>query len=297
MSFKPEIIVIVGPTASGKSDLGVEIALANNGEIISADSRQVYAGLDIGSGKITEEEMKGVPHHMLDMSDPMDKYSVSDFKFEAGLALADIIKKEKLPIIVGGTFYYIDALVYDIDFPEVPPNEPLRKELEEKSLEDLLTILDEKDPERGKTVDRDNKRRVIRALEIIDALVVVPPNTKESPYDVLWIGIDTDDKLRERIEKRLHTRMSGGMVEEVKGLLLSGVTDKRLEELGLEYRYIARFLRGDITKEEMEKEIINKSWQYSRRQLTWLRGNKNINWFKLEDKDKIFELVGQFLKS
>ncbi|PIP87030.1 tRNA (adenosine(37)-N6)-dimethylallyltransferase MiaA [Candidatus Campbellbacteria bacterium CG22_combo_CG10-13_8_21_14_all_36_13] len=297
MSSKPKVIVIVGPTASGKSDLGVEIALLNNGEIVSADSRQVYAGLDIGSGKITEEEMRGVTHHMLDMADPMDKYSVSDFKFEAELVLRDILKREKLPIVVGGTFYYIDALVYGIDFPEVPPNESLRKEIEEKSLEELLGILDTKDPSRGESVDRKNKRRVIRALEIIDVLGVVPPNTKESNYDVLWIGIDTDDSLRDRIKKRLYSRMKDGMIAEVKNLLLSGVTNQRLEEFGLEYRYIARFLKGDITKDKMENEIINKSWQYSRRQLTWLRGNKNINWFKLEEKNKIFQLIDQFLKS
>jgi len=294
---KPKIIVIVGPTASGKSDLAVEFALTHKGEIISADSRQVYRGMNIGSGKIIKEEMKGVPHHMLDVADPKDRYSVSDFKRDAEIVLKDILNRNKLPIIVGGTFFYIDALVYGIEIPAVPPNEDLRKELEEKTLEELLMMLDEKDPDRGESVDRENKRRVIRALEIVSALGSVPTAiVKDSSYDVLWIGIDTDNNLHDRIEKRLYKRMDGGMVEEVQKLIESGLTYERLEELGLEYKYLSRYLKGEMTKEEMQSEIINKSWQYSRRQLTWLRGNKNINWFNVAEVEAIQGKVENFLK-
>lgn len=294
---KPKIIVIVGPTASGKSDLAVEFALTHKGEIISADSRQVYRGMNIGSGKIIKEEMKGVPHHMLDVADPKDRYSVSDFQRDAEIVLKDILNRNKLPIIVGGTFFYIDALVYGIEIPAVPPNEDLRKELEEKTLEELLMMLDEKDPDRGESVDRENKRRVIRALEIVSALGSVPTAiVKDSSYDVLWIGIDTDNNLHDRIEKRLYKRMDGGMVEEVQKLIESGLTYERLEELGLEYKYLSRYLKGEMTKEEMQSEIINKSWQYSRRQLTWLRGNKNINWFNVAEVEAIQGKVENFLK-
>jgi len=292
---KEKIIAVVGPTASGKSALGVEIAERYEGEIISADSRQVYSGLDIGSGKITKDEMKGIPHHMLDMADPMDTYSVSDFVREATFALEDILRRNKIPLIVGGTFFYSDALIYGWDLPEVPPNQILREELESMTLEELVEMLEEKDTLYSERVDTENKRRVIRALEIIEAGESLEPLQKESPYDVLWVGIETDEALRVRIEERFDARIKGGMIEEVERLLVQGVTYSRLQELGLEYAHISSYLLGKIDKEEMKETILSKSWQYSRRQLTWLRKNKNIEWFPLSKKEEIFIRVGAFL--
>ncbi len=294
---KQKIIVVVGPTASGKSALGVEIAELYDGEIISADSRQVYAGLDIGSGKITKDEMKGIPHHMLDMADPMDTYSVSDFVREATFALKDILCRNKIPIIVGGTFFYSDALIYGWDLPEVPPNQILREELESSTLEELVEMLEEKDPFYSERVDTENKRRVIRALEIIEAGGSLEPLKKESPHDVLWIGIETDESLRARIRERLDTRLKEGMIEEVERLLVEGVTYSRLQDLGLEYAQVSSYLLGKIDKEEMKEAILTKSWQYSRRQLTWLRKNKNIKWFPLSKKKEIIRCVDEFLKN
>ena len=270
---KPELIVICGPTATGKSDYAVKLAKEINGEVISADSRQIYRGMDIGSGKITPKEMQGIPHHGLDIRNPDQDFSVVEFQEYAHGVIADIISRGKVPILCGGTGFFIDAVIYDRQFPSVPPNENLRKALSTKMPEELFTTLQSMDPEYAKIIDQHNPHRLIRAIEVATVLGSVPPlETPESRYDAEIIYIDKPDhELRERIEKRLVMRLDQGMVDEVKNLHDSGISWERLESFGLEYRYIAEFLQDKITYEQMVEEIKNKSWQYVKRQRTWFK--------------------------
>lgn len=276
-----KIIVICGPTATGKSDYAVSLAKKIGGEVISADSRQVYKGLNLGTGKITKKEMKGVPHHLLDIASPKSIFSVERFQKLGKKAITDILKRGKTPIICGGTGFYIDALVYHTDFPTVPPNKKLRKELETKSAEELLSLLKKKDPERAETIDIKNKVRLIRALEIIESIGKVPEIKKESPYEVEWIGLDFPDEiLKERIHKRLIARIKKGMIREATQLQNEGLSWKRMRELGLEYRFLAEYLTDNITKEEMTSQLESAIWQYVKRQRTWFKRNKKILWIK-----------------
>ncbi len=277
---KPKVLAVVGPTASGKSALAVEIARHFDGEIISADSRQVYRGLDIGSGKITPAEMKGALHHLLDIADPMDNYTGADFVKDAKLAISDILSRGKLPIIAGGTFFYIELLKGASQAAPVKPNPALRAKLEELTTEQLFQKLQILDKDRAENIDKFNRRRMIRSLEIIDALGEVPKIKKfDSPYDWLTIGIDiSKSQLESRIENRLNERLNQGMVEEVKTLLESGVDSKWLCDLGLEYRYLTEYLQNKITLEEMKILIKTKSRQFAKRQLTWLKRDRDIIW-------------------
>lgn len=241
-----KIIAVVGPTASGKSDLAVEIALKTNGEIISADSRQVYKELDIGTGKITKKEMRGVPHFMLDIASPKKRFNAAEYRKKAGKALSDILARGNTPILCGGTGFYISALVEPSEFPDVPPNENLRKRLNRLAVEKLFAELRKKDPERASCIDPKNKRRIIRALEIVRALGKVPKMTdaftKKNDLSILWIGTALDKKrLREKISIRLGRRLKEGMIAETKRLHQKGLSWKRMEELGLEYKYLALF--------------------------------------------------------
>ncbi len=281
-----KVLIIVGPTASGKSDLGVELAAKFNGEVISADSRQVYKGLDVGTGKITKREMKGIPHHLLDVADPKKTFSVSDYKKFAEEKVEEIISRGKLPIVVGGTGFYIDALTGSASLPEVPPNKTLRKLLEKKSPEELFSLLKKKDPARAKSIDKHNKVRLVRALEICEALGKVP-KIKSSPkkYKFIWIGINPDKiELEEKILKRLGARLPG-MIKEAQKLFKHGLTYKRMEELGLEYRYLSRLLQKKITKKEFVDDLYKEIKKYSKRQYTWFRRNPAIEWFE-SPKDK-----------
>lgn len=296
---KQKLITILGPTATGKSNLAVELALAHNGEIISADSRQVYTGLDIGSGKITTEEMRGVPHHMLDIVDPQENFSVAEFKEQAQAIIADIHARNKVPILVGGTGFYIDAVVFNIDMPRVPPNTILRAELEAKSTTELFTELQEKDPARAETIDPKNKVRLVRALEIINALGKVPEQAKsESIYNTLFIGLDLSDaELQSNIRTRILRRYEQGMIEEVEDLHGKGLSWERMEALGLEYRYISRFIRNLIPSQEALTELLTtKTWQFARRQRMWFKRNEKIHWFHPgEDPGEIGQLTENFL--
>ncbi len=281
MNSKPKLIVVCGPTATGKSDYAVTLAKKINGEIISADSRQVYRGLDIGSGKITKKEMRGVPHHLLDVVSPKKVFTVEQFQKLGKKAISNIFKKGKTPIICGGTGFYIDALVYESNFPAVQPNKLLRAQLEKKSTEELFTLLKEKDTDRAESIDSKNKVRLVRALEIIETIGKVPKIKKESPYDIEWIGLDfPDETLKERIHVRLIKRLKKGMVKEVENLHKKGLSWKRLNDLGLEYRHISLFLQGNISKEEILNTLEMEIWQYAKRQRTWFKRNKEIRWVK-----------------
>lgn len=298
MNNKSKVVVVLGPTATGKSDLAVEIARSYNGEIISADSRQVYTGMDIGSGKITKREMRGVAHHLLDVASPKTRFTVATFQKKASRAIADITKRGKLPILCGGTGFYIDAVIFNQHLPEVPPNKKLRKLLETYSLEKLQSLLKKQDPDRYLTIDIYNRVRLVRALEIIDSTGSVPsPQKTESPYDVVWIGLDwSDNVLKKRIHDRLVKRIRQGMVAETKRLHAQGVSYKRLEELGLEYRYTALFLQNKISRDDMISELETQIWHFVKRQRTWWKRNKNIVWFKPTAQKTIMKTVRKFFE-
>ncbi len=273
-----KVIVVCGPTATGKSDYAVELALKIHGEVVSADSRQIYKGLDIGSGKITVFEMKGVPHHMLNVADPRDIYSAADYARDGKKILEDILSRNKIPIICGGTGFYINALVFDQSFPAVLPNESLRKELERLSLEELQEKLKELDPERYSAIDIQNRVRIVRAIEIASELGSVPPLIAETPYDIEWVYLDfPDEVLKERIHRRLYKRLEEGMIEEVQSLHEKGVSWERLEALGLEYRYISLFLQDKLSKEDMLNQLEFEIWHYAKRQRTWFKKYISIN--------------------
>jgi tRNA dimethylallyltransferase len=304
----PKIIVICGPTATGKSDLAVEIAKDFNGEIISADSRQVYKGLDVGSGKITEKEMRKIPHYLLDVASPKRKFSVAQFKKLGEKAIRDIVKRDKLPIICGGTGFYIDTLVYDLNFPEVKADIKLRKELNKKSLEELQKILKGLDKDRFDEIDIKNKVRLIRAIEIAKYLGIVPklnpksqiPNPK---YDVLFIGIYFPDEiLKQRILDRIHKRMKG-MKKEVEKLRESGLSFKRMEELGLEYRNLSLLAQGKITEKEFVDKLYMEIWHFVKRQRTWFSSTslginrKDIHWLLEPNYENLKIKVEKFIKN
>lgn len=283
-----KIIVILGPTASGKSALAMKIAKKIDGEIISADSRQVYKGLDIGTGKITKKEMRGVPHHCIDIVSPKKVFTVVYFKKCADEAIEKIFAKNKTPIIVGGTGLYIQAIVDNIVLPEVKPNWKLRKELEKKTTEEMFAMLKKLDPERAKNIDFQNPRRLIRSIEIAKSLGKVPNLEAKLPsWEALQIGIRvSDEKLKENINKRLVYRLKKGMIAEAKKLHAQGLSWKRMDELGLEYRYLAKFLKGEISKYEMTEKLKTEIWQYAKRQMTWFKRDKRIKWISRENQRK-----------
>lgn len=295
---KPKAIAIVGPTASGKTALSISLAHHFNGEVISADSRQVYRGLDIGSAKVTPEEMAGVPHHLIDIVDPATLYTGADFKRDGELALADISGRSKLPIVAGGTFFYLELLKGTMRSAPVPPNLPLRSILEQKTTAELFTELATLDHRRAETIDPDNPRRLIRALEVIDALGRVPPvTTTDLPYNWLTIGIDIPTEiLNERIHTRIIDRLKIGMIEEVETLHQNGLSWERLDSIGLEYRYLALYLQNKLNKDEMIEQLTNKSRQFAKRQRVWLKRDPNIHWLPFPvDRDAAIKLVTNFL--
>jgi len=296
---KPKLLVILGPTASGKSGLAVLLAKKFDGEVISADSRQVYKGLDIGTGKITKKEMGGIPHHLLDVAHPRNIFTVTKWKKLAEKAIANIVKRGKLPIITGGTGFYIQAIVDNITIPKVKPNNVLRAQLEQKTPARLFMILKKLDPGRAQTIDAKNPRRLIRAIEIAKQLGSVPDLKKDGSKNVetLQIGITTDDKvLKEKIYKRLVERMKMGMVAEAGRVHKEGLSWKRMNELGLEYRSLARYLQGTITKKQMSQELAQAIWHYAKRQRTWFKRDERIQWFPLQQKKDIEMVVGKFLQ-
>lgn len=295
---KGKIVIIMGPTTVGKSSLAVELAKKFNGEIISADSRQVYKGLNIGTGKITKREMQGVPHYLLDVANPKRRFTVAEYKKLAEKILPYMVVRNKLPIIVGGTGFYIQALVDNITIPEVPANPKLRKEIEKKSTEELFKILKKLDPKRAENIDSKNPRRLIRAIEIAKHLGKVPSYTlNPSSYTPLFIGLDLPDKkLKQKIKKRLEERIKKGMISEAKRLHKNGLSYKKMRELGLEYKFLAKYLKDELSKEEMITQLEIAIWHYAKRQRTWFKRDKRILWFKPTDQKKIEREVKKFLK-
>jgi len=273
MMSSKKLIVILGPTASGKSALAVKIAKKFGGEVISVDSRQVYKGMDIGTGKIKKEEMKGVPHYLLDVASPKKRFTVAQFQKLAKKAIEKIFKKGKIPILCGGTGFYLWVLTHQVSIPKVKPDWKSRKKLEKKPAKELFEILKKLDKDRAKTIEKENKRRLIRAIEIAKKLGKVPPLKTESlPYPILFLGIKkSSEELRKLIRKRLLKRLKEGMIEEVKVLRKSGISWKRLEEFGLEYKWISKYLQGKISYKEMIKNLQKDIESFAKRQMTYFK--------------------------
>ncbi len=289
---KPSILIVVGPTAAGKSELAVKLAKKFNGEVISADSRQIYRGLDIGSGKIEGQWQnkiflyKNIPHYLIDEANPRVQYSVARFQKNARKAIADILSRGKLPIICGGTAHWVDAVVFEQSLPDVKPNTQLRTKLTKLTPAQLFTKLKKLDPARAKTIDAKNPRRLIRALEIIMTTgQAVPKVTTKSPYNPIWIGVNPGiKKLETNIQKRLQARLKQGMIKEVSNLHKQGLSWKKLESLGLEYKFCALYLQQKLSKTDMELLLYRAIRQYAKRQLTWWKRNEAIQWSETPEK-------------
>lgn len=291
-----KLIIIAGPTASGKSDLAIELAHRLDSEIISADSRQVYRGMDIGTGKVFRDPGSvsengytsgGIRHHFIDITDPNEKYNISDFLRDANRVITDIRARGKQPLICGGTHFWIQALLEGTNFPAVPPDPVLRDRLSTKTADELYALLEVQDPTRAATIDRQNPLRLIRALEIVAALGTVPSVTQHKPsatenHSTILVLNPPKEVLRERIRMRLLSRFASGMIEEVERLHRQGIDWERLESFGLEYRFIAQLLRGSIDQETMKIKLEHAIWHYARRQLSWLRRwerqGTTLNW-------------------
>ena len=301
-----KIIVILGPTSSGKSEVAIRLARKYDGEIISADSRQIYRGMDVGTGKISKAQQKLAKHWLIDIIDPKTEYNVFKFKKEANCVINYLHKKNKIPIICGGTGFWIKAIVDDVDFPEVKPNLELRKRLEKENTEKLFKMLQKLDPERVNNIDAKNKVRLIRAIEICKAIGKVPPlPPTPSPsgrgwgegnikYDFIQIGIDIPkEKLHQNIKKRLEKRFKQGMIEEVKKLRKSGLSWKKIQSFGLGYFWIPLFLQGKIDKKELFEKVYQAEKDYAKRQMTWFKKDKRIKW--LEKYKEIENIAKKFL--
>ena len=284
--FTGKVIVILGQTATGKSNFAVKIAKKINGEIISADSRQVYKSLDIGTGKINKKEMHGVPHHLLDIADPKKKFNVSDYKKLADEKIEEIILRGKTPIICGGTGFYIDAVTKGIILPEVPPNQKLRTMLEKKSTEQLFMMLKKLDKDRAKNIDAKNKVRLMRAIEIAKYLGKVPKITEKTPpYEFIKIGLYLpEEKLKKKIEKRVKQMFADGLLNEVKKLRRASISNKRLQELGFEYF------------NPTEEKVILETLKYAKRQMTWFKRDKDIQWVDASNKKKLKKKISALVK-
>lgn len=294
---KQKLLAVVGPTASGKTELAIALAKQFHGEIISADSRQVYRGMDIGTGKANRAQRREVRHHLLDVEDPNKQFSVAQYRRLAAAAINDILKREKLPILVGGTGLYVSAVLGDVSFPEVPPNPALRRRLEKLETPTLFRMLQRLHSRRARMIDPKNPRRLIRAIEIAQTIGPVPPLPRRaSPYDLLLLGITVPrEKLRRRIRDRLLARLQRGLITEVRRLKAHGLSSKRLEGFGLEYRYVNWFLKGKLLREEMIKELETAIWQYSRHQMTWFRRDSRIHW--TASRNAALKIVRTFLGS
>ena len=236
--------------------------------------------MDIGTGKATKAEQKIVPHHLLDITSPMREYNVAHFKRDAKKIIKDIHSRNKIPYLAGGTGFWIQTVVDNIDLPHVKPNKQLRNKLGKKSANQLFQMLKKLDPQRAKTIDKNNSYRLIRAIEIVKSTNKPVPKLKsQSPYNLLMLGVTHPrDTLNKRIDVRLKKRFRQGMIAEVQLLHKNGVSWKRMYDLGLEYRFISVYLRGILTRPEMEEQLAIAIKQFAKRQMTWFQRDKRIKW-------------------
>ena len=302
---KPKVIVICGPTASGKTALSIELAKKINGEIVSADSMQIYKDMNIGSAKVTNEEMQGIKHYMIDCVSPDERFSVADYKTNAKNAIEEIIKKGKTPIVVGGTGLYIDALIYEIEYKDIKIDENYRKELQEIEKNQGLEVLYKKaleiDPKAMEKISQNDSKRIMRVLEIYKATgknkteQEAESRLKEIPYDYKVFALTMDrDKLYERINKRVDIMIENGLIDEVKDLL-EKYSEFPTAMQGLGYKEVRDYLQEKITKDEMIEKIKQESRRYAKRQLTWFRKNKQTIW--LNSLEKIDDNINIILEA
>jgi len=304
MKNNKKVLVILGATASGKTSLGVKLAFDYNGEIISADSRQVYRGMDIGSGKDLDEfnyNNKMIKYHLIDIVDPMENFHIAKYQKLAYRAIDNILKKDKLPIIVGGSGLYLQAVIDNYQLANVSTNIKRRNELEKLPIEDLfnrIKILKKDFANNLNNSEKNNPRRLARYLEILEGGEDINKKGKKL-YDFLIIGIDFPDKiLRNRIEYRLLKRFEEGMIAEVKNLIDNGVSVEKLKSFGLEYRYITEYLEGEFDYEEMVEKLGIAIYRFAKRQKTWFKrlekqGHK-IHWVKDDKEAK--NLIDKYIK-
>ena len=297
MNQLPKLVVIAGTNASGKSGLGVKLAAHYGGEIISADSRQVFRGLDLGSGKITAEEMQGVPHHLIDVVEPGEFFSMHDFQKLSYAAIDDIVSRNKMPFMVGGTGLYVASVAEGYQMSDSAPDLEYRDYLETFETPELYRMLIEKIPDIE--IEKNNRNRVMRVLEKIHAGDNYVPTSKKR-YETLKLGVTWDREiLKARIDERLERRLNEGMIEEVQGLMDAGVSMEFLYKLGLEYRFIAQYLTGEIPdKNDMIEQLGNAIKKFAKRQMTWFRRDKDIIWLDMTG-DPFGEACGyidEFLK-
>ena len=298
---KPKVIVICGPTASGKTALSIELAKKINGEIISCDSMQIYKYMDIGTAKPTLEEQKEVKHHLIDFVEPNQRYSVAEYKKDAEKSIEEILSKGKTPIIVGGTGLYVDSLIYGIEYPEIELDEEYRKQLEkeikEKGLESLYNKAKEIDSKAMEKISPNDKKRIMRVLEIYIATgktkteQEIESRTHEVKYDYKVFAIKMDrEKLYERINKRVDMMIEKGLIEEVQNILKK--YDKFPTAMqGLGYKEVVEYLEGKKTKEEMIDKIKMQTRRYAKRQITWFKKNKQTIWIENNELSKILEVI------
>jgi len=280
----PKLIVILGTTACGKSGLGVELAKHVGGEIVSADSRQVYRGLDLGTGKVTDEEMDGVPHHLLDVVSPNQSYSVAEFQRDAYAAIDDILARGKVPLLVGGTGLYVRAVAEGYTFQESQPDPVLRAQLERKSAEELYAMFR---AQTGRTLsggEEKNRHRLVRTMEKLLSGDSLTESPRAPRYEVLQLGMTYPrDVLCRRIDERLQKRLDDGMIEEVARLRAEGATDAFLEGLGLEYRYILWYLTGKLSsQDELFDELGRAIKRFAKRQMVWFKKDRDVLWLDTE---------------
>ncbi|MCX6762581.1 MAG: tRNA (adenosine(37)-N6)-dimethylallyltransferase MiaA [Candidatus Moranbacteria bacterium] len=307
-----KIIVILGPTSSGKSDIAIRLAKKFDGEIISADSRQIFRGMNIGTGKIEGKYdntkkvflSRNIPHYMIDIVSPRADFNVTKFKKQTEKIVADVLQRGKLPIICGGTGFWIQAIVDDVNFPEVKPDWKLRERLEKYSADKLFAMLKKLDPARAKNIDSKNKVRLIRAIEICKTIGKVPKipafakasaGKQNTEYQFLQIGLNlSKEKLHENIAKRVKDRFKQGMIKEVEKLHQNGLPWKKIQSFGLAYFWIPLYLQNKISKEELFEKVIQVEKSYAKRQITWFKRDKRIKW--LENYKKIEKTTKAFLK-
>ncbi|MCR5417920.1 MAG: tRNA (adenosine(37)-N6)-dimethylallyltransferase MiaA [Lachnospiraceae bacterium] len=294
--MRKKLAVLTGPTAVGKTGLSIGLARATGGEVISADSMQVYRGMDIGSAKITEEEKEGIPHHLIDVLSPLEDFDVTVFQSLASEAVEQITDRGHLPLVVGGTGFYIQALLYGIDFDDKASDPGLRKELEQRAIEiggeALHAELSRVDPESGDAIPAGNVKRVIRALEFYELTGrKISEHNREQrlndpAYDfVCFVLTDERETIYERIDRRVDLMMEQGLVEEVEDLRRKGVTMQNTAMQGLGYREIYRYLNGEFDLEEAVRLIKRNTRHFAKRQLTWYRNREDAVWVNKNEFD------------
>ncbi|MFK9095375.1 tRNA (adenosine(37)-N6)-dimethylallyltransferase MiaA [Bacillus salipaludis] len=302
MDSKQKLLVIIGPTAVGKTKLSIEMAKRYNGEIISGDSMQIYRGMDIGTAKITEKEMEGIPHHLLDIKEPSENFSVAEFQHLVRDRINEIAKKEKLPIIVGGTGLYIQSVIYDYQFSDVPGDESFRLKQEERvkeiGNEALYKELIEVDPESAAQIHPNNVRRVIRALEIfhLTGKTMKDYQSTQQPdllYNTALIGLTMErENLYQRINSRVDIMMNEGLIAEVKGLYEQGLRDcQSIQAIG--YKEIYDYFDGKVSLDEAVEILKQNSRRYAKRQLTWFRNKMDVQWFDMTDVNNFSKKIAE----